>query len=316
MKRLTLPLGLALAAGSSLSAQIVALYLQPDEGNPIANVELSDPSLVEGSAVLEGDLAERGWWWGEYTSTLTGFVHEDDMGDDGQPAPGAIARSAPSKDADALSVIARNTPLTVLSRGKWSQVRYEGAVSVYFQKRAAPVGISPTIDNAMTADSAGSRAIGRSNMEGMRTAEGAGTPPPVIPATTPVTTTTTPAPAPAPVSQVVYTPPPPTPVFTEPQPAPQIIQAAPVEPPPMELAQHAEGILRKSGSRFVFFNPKFPFYLEGLDGKRRAWLDLSARVNPEPLAELLDRPVLIYGEQESLDQRSNVVIRVRTMRLK
>ena len=289
-------------------AQMVSLFLEPGGAAPIAQVDLADPALVEGSAVLEAGFADQGWWWGEYTSVFTGYVDEADLDAQGNPRPGAIARAEPDDDAPVLSVIARRTPFQVLARGDWVTVRYEGAVSVYFQKRAAPDGISPTAQNAMTADSAGSRAIGRSNMEGTRIAEGAtDTPPPPQPTEVFPQTQTTLAPPPA-------TGEPPPPAFASTTAAPAIVPSpSPGAMPADSLARRLEGTLRKSGARLGFFRPRYDFYLEGADGKRRAWLTLQNRITPGALEQFLDQPVLIVGEVTEVAGSAQPVIDVQLL---
>ncbi len=105
------------------------------------------------------------------------------------------------------------------------------------------------------------------------------------------------------------------PPAAEPPPA-FVDRAATVAVAPDAISQPHEGVFRVARPRFGLIPPQLPYYLEGADGRRLAWIDTRQIVVPGSLEAFIDRPVVIHGERERLAESRDWVIRARTMRLK
>ena len=86
-------------------------------------------------------------------------------------------------------------------------------------------------------------------------------------------------------------------------------------PPSDGLSQSYEGVFRQSRATLGLFKPKAPFFLEGPDGGRIAWVDTRNLILSGTLRDYFDKPVIIYGEIEPFGSR-DWILRARTLREK
>ena len=84
---------------------------------------------------------------------------------------------------------------------------------------------------------------------------------------------------------------------------------------PKGLIQGFEGVFRQAKPTLGLFKPKAPFFLEGADGNRIAWIDTQELILSGTLKSYFDKPVILYGEMEAISSR-DWIIRARTLREK
>ncbi|MGC9450846.1 MAG: SH3 domain-containing protein [Oceanipulchritudo sp.] len=87
-------------------------------------------------------------------------------------------------------------------------------------------------------------------------------------------------------------------------------------PPPGTVGQRYEGVFKRSKPFLGLIQPKAPFYLEGANGRRIAWVDTSGIVIPGSIKDFLDRNVIIHGERTLKESGGDWIIQARNMRLK
>jgi len=97
---------------------------------------------------------------------------------------------------------------------------------------------------------------------------------------------------------------------------PFVDRAAPAAVAPEAISHPHEGVFRISRPRFRLTTPKAPYYLEGANGRRMAWVDTRQIVIPGSLEAFVDQPVVIHGERQQVAGARDWIIRARTMRLK
>lgn len=141
-----------------------------------------------------------------------------------------------------------------------------------------------------------------------------------------------------PVYFVLQTPPPLPPVTAEAEAAPLALAATPAPalidepagtstggvvsmpkdspPPPGVVGQRYEGTFKRSKPFLGVVKPKTPFFLEGVDGDRLAWVDTSAIVVPGSMKDFVDKQVIIHGERTKAGSSKDWIIHARNMRLK
>jgi len=257
------------------------LYLQPDiESRLITSTPLTDSRLGPPAPVLDEAKAALGWHYAEYTDAIEGYVPDAKIGKDLLPVDDTVIRSGPSPDSPVLGVYRDGDEIEVIETGTWWEIRSEMAFPVYF------VLDSPPALPPVTAAAAGDEAEESSTLEEL---------PPEDP---------------------------PSPVIRE----ETIVDAGagavePVRPapearpkPPEFLGQSYRGTFKKAKKHLGLFRPKAPFYLEGSDGRRIAWVDTNNIVVTGSLQSYLDKEVVVHGERTLMDNSSEWIIRARNMR--
>lgn len=266
-------------AGQGLNGQDEALelFLQPDiQSKEVGRATLDDPKLGQPTPVLDEARAALGWHFAEFTDEVEGFVPDSKIGKDLLPVDDTVIRAGPSSDSPVLGVYKTGDDIEVVDTGSWWKIRSEMAFPVYF-----------VLDS-----------------------------PPPLP---PVTGT-----AEEPLEEL-----PPEPVLVEPVITESTIIDAgsesldPVRPKesmrpatPDVMGQSYAGTFKQSKKFLGLFKPKAPFYLEGANGKRIAWVDTNNIVIPGSLKAYLDKAVIIHGERDYLSSSRDWIIRARNMRFR
>jgi hypothetical protein len=281
------PVLLLLTAGMQPGlADTVQLYLQPDiHASNIASVALDDPRLGQPAPVMEEARAALGWHYADYTDLVTAYVPDSRIGKDLLPVDDAVLHAAPDSDSPVLGLFSSADQPEIVDSGEWWTLRLRKTFPVYF-----------LLDE----------------------------PPPLPPVT-----------AAAPGSLIEITPAAPA----AEAPAGQLIDAQPAFDPssaqssgtaaavpvrepalrtsiPGLTSKSYEGIFKRSRRTLGLFTPAEPFYLEGTNGKRIAWVDTSEIVVPGSLKSFLDQRVIVHGEREYKASSKDWIIRARNMRVK
>jgi len=135
----------ALVAGlaAPASAQRIELFLQPDTSAPsLATVNAADPQFKAGSLVLDTEKAAQGWLWGEYTTTLTGYVSDAKINKQLQPVAGALIHLSPDAASPVLTTVADGDNFEIVDTGAWWTVRFTKSIPVYYRDSGPlPVGM-------------------------------------------------------------------------------------------------------------------------------------------------------------------------------
>jgi hypothetical protein len=266
-------------SGWSLSGQDepLELYIQPDiQAKEVGRATLDDPRLGQPTPVLDEARAALGWHFAEFTDEVEGFVPDSKIGKDLLPVNDTVVRAGPSSDSPVLGVYKTGDSIEVMDTGTWWKIRSKMAFPVYF-----------VLDS----------------------------PPPLPPVTGAVADS---------IEEM-----PPEPVLVEPVITESTIVDAgsdsldPIRPKeslrparPDIMGQSYAGTFKQSKKFLGLFKPKSPFYLEGADGKRIAWVDIENIVIPGSLKAYLDKAVIIHGEREYLSSGGDWIIRARNMRFK
>lgn len=265
--------------GWSLSGQdeSLELYIQPDiQAKEVGRATPDDPRLGQPTPVLDEAKAALGWHFAEYTDEVEGFVPDAKIGKDLLPVDDTVIRAGPSSDSPVLGVYKTGDEIEVLDTGNWWKIRSEMTFPVYF-----------VLD----------------------------TPPPLPPVTG--------------FADDSMEELPPEPVLVEPVITESTIIDAgsesldPIRPKestrparPDVMGQSYAGTFKQSKKFLGLFKPKAPFYLEGPDGKRIAWVDTDNVVVPSSLKAYLEKTVIIHGERDYLSSSGDWIIRARNMRFR
>lgn len=281
--RLLMLTGLLLSAGMlpGQSGDTIDLFIQPDtDSRRISSVSLDSPQLGQAAPVMDEAKAALGWHYADFTDTISGYVQDEKIGKDLLPVEDAIIYSAPSTDSPVLGVYNFGENVEILDTGSWWTISVKMSFPVYFSMD------SPAPLPAVTGE-----------------AEGA------LVAVDPAEAETREA------------------ILFEDQPivdstagtgssVPLAVESRERSVEPDVLGQSYHGTFRKSKRSFGLFKPKAPFYLEGSNGKRIAWMDTDNIVLPGSLNQFLDKTVIVHGARDYLSSSKDWIIRARNMRIK
>jgi len=280
-------LGLGTSVGSALD-----LYLEPDlETAPVATTTLDDPDFSPGGEVLDDEKAELGWRWGEWTSEMTGYVRDAQIGKDLLPVDGAIVFRRGEEGSPVLTTLQANDSIEILDTGAYWEIRFTQPIPVYYLEEAPATEPPP---------------VAAAPREEVPAAE----PPPV--ATSPREASSaagTPAVESAPAwddassrsSSLERSP--------TPAEANEVISSD-------RLARNFEGTFVRSPRRFGILPAQHPFALEDIDGNRIAWVNIDEIVLPGSLENYIGREVLIHGTKTWSAKDKAFFIFAKNMRLK
>jgi hypothetical protein len=87
-------------------------------------------------------------------------------------------------------------------------------------------------------------------------------------------------------------------------------------PPPGVVGQPYQGTFKRSKLFLGLIKPKAPYYLEGPEGNRIAWVDPSGIVVPGSMKDYVDKQVILHGERTQVGSSKDWIIHARNMRLK
>lgn len=66
----------------------------------------------------------------------------------------------------------------------------------------------------------------------------------------------------------------------------------------------------------LFSKPAYPYALEDDNGKRIAWVDIENLLLTKPLNEFLDKPIVVYGSQQKIEEKPGMLIYARQLWLR
>jgi len=266
------------------------VYLQPDiDSRLIATTSLEDERLGQPAPVLDEAKAALGWHFADFMDTIEGFIPDAKIGKDLLPVNDTVIRAAATEESPVLGVYRDGDAIEIVETGTWWKIRTRLAFPVYFVLDS-PSPLPPVTASAIVEEPVPEEPT-------------PGEPAPLVelPAEE----------APAPVIRE-------DPIFDggEGSMDPVVAPGSTRPTPPEFLGQSYTGIFKQSKRRLGLFKPRAPFFLEGADGRRIAWVDTSSVVIPGSLQSYLNHEVVIHGERDLLENSSDWIIRARNMRRK
>lgn len=143
---MALLVGLSCATAQS----VIKLHAEPDSNSPvISHVNGNSPQLGTPSPVEDPLKASEGWYSAPFTRSISGYVHESNLGAGGQPQVGAAVFSLPVKSSLPMTTVSKSDSVKILSSGPWSEIRIDRPSTVYFlQADVLPMPLLPKSSKA------------------------------------------------------------------------------------------------------------------------------------------------------------------------
>lgn len=267
-----------LAIVANAQSPRVDLFVQPDiQSEILASVNLDDERLGDHSPVLDESKAALGWHWAEFSSEISGYVKDSQIGKDLAPVEDALIYLKPSEDSPVLGTIEPDDSFEILDNGPWWEILFDRPIPVYFipESPAEVRSEAPAEAPEPERESSSGDGDNQTSVELFESND------------------------PASQGQIEETP-----VESE---SSGSVNSGSREstrspwigdsPGAAALGSSIEGTFRKSKRRFGIWTPPYPFYVEGSSGKRIAWIDTSELVVATSLRQYLDERVILYGER-------------------
>lgn len=138
-------MALLIGLSHATAQSVLKLHAEPDPSSSvISHVNADSPQLGIPSPVDDPLKAAEGWAAAAFTRSIAGFVHESNIGADGQPQIGAAVFSLPVKSSLPMTTVSNSDSVEILSAGPWSEIRIDRPSTVYFlQADILPMPILP-----------------------------------------------------------------------------------------------------------------------------------------------------------------------------
>lgn len=276
---------MVLNLGQGLSAQTLALHLEPSkESAQVLVIELPNPDVTQLPAE-EGVELPQGWQRFIWEGGISGYVPVSEIGKNLEPVHGAPVHLDNNLNSAILIEVNEVDPVEILETGDWWRVFVEIPVVLFGY-------VPPTL--AAQAEVTGLEEILAPMIE----------PTPETAGTAPVRETVAPISGPLTLAPTLQRPEVPTQARS-----PRV--RANVAGMPILF----EGVFQRA-PQGLFARSPHSFQLLTADGQRIAWLDTADLVLSGTMADWLGRTVILQGEESARGSRGDLVIKVRSIRLK
>jgi|GEM_PF-6256739 len=321
-------------AAQAQPASEVGLYLQPfATGKPFATIPLTELRDKEVQALVVDDVVSDEWFWFEQLGSYSGYVATSRVKKNLTVQPDTIVYRTKDMDGPILATAFDPKAVEVMNQeGLWVSVRYTGKAPLYFKRKGfttdastpSPTTTAVTPDTQMPPpDPAPFSKFppGLVQEDGSEVPSQADTPnvqyftldgEPIDPDTIHIPDSHSPS-----TADDAYSPTLDTPLIIEPldytaDESPQYVESPPNQATALKTRNFEGRLKRNKGLDLLFSRtPKYPYILEGLDGKDLAYIDTSELIQATALETYLKQVIVVHGSAEKTQESPPLIIYAR-----